>query len=54
MTILGRISHVLNTVFRCPHPGIDAIQGPCGCKENDGPWKHNFGDFVTYLVTGKK
>ena len=50
MTILGRISHILNVVFRLPHPGPDAIQGPCGCREHEGSPKYTFRDYLRSLI----
>jgi len=46
MTILGFISHMLNCLFKLPHPGPNDIQGPCGCREHEGPVKYTFGDYM--------
>lgn len=52
MTVLGRVSHLLNNLFKLPHPGPEDIQGPCGCRENEGPCKYSFSDYLKHVTLG--
>ena len=41
------IAHILNVVFKLPHPGPNDIQGSCWCRRNEGPHKYTFTDYLT-------
>jgi len=43
------IAHLLNNLFKLPHPGPNDIQGPCWCRRNEGPCKYTFIDFIKNL-----
>jgi hypothetical protein len=44
------ISHILNIVFRLPHPGPDDIQGSCWCRRHEGPHKYIFRDYINHIL----
>ena len=43
-------AHVLNIIFRLPHPGPNDIQGSCWCRKHEGPNKYTMGDCVRSLL----
>lgn len=45
------LSHVLNIVFRLPHPGPNDIQGSCWCRRHEGPSKYSFRDYINHLMS---
>ena len=53
MTMLGCIAHVLNKLCKLPHPGPNDIQGPCGCREQEGPIKYSFSDYLNHCFKEK-
>ena len=53
MSTIGRIAHILNYVCKLPHPGPNDIQGPCGCREHEGPIKYSFTDYINKCILDK-
>ena len=44
------VAHVLNIIFRLPHPGPNDIQGSRWCRKHEGPAKYTFGDYVSSIL----
>ncbi len=44
------VSHILNILFRLPHPGPNDIQGSCWCRRSEGPHKYTFADYIKNKV----
>lgn len=43
------LSHILNNIFKLPHPGPNDIQGSCWCRRHEGPHKYSFRDYIQHL-----
>lgn len=41
-----KTAHVLNNIFKLPHPGPSDRQGACWCRRHEGPNKYTFTDYL--------
>lgn len=49
----ANIAHILNTIFKLPHPGPNDLQGACSCREHEGKNKYSFKDYLKSVFKGE-